>query len=201
MMKIRWMLLLASTVAAMTLAAPDTFGQTVLTDVWKDKDQRGAVKKIAVFWSLRTPQGRLLAENEVVRQLKARGISALPVYVVIEPDKFVERDEAVTKLKDLGVDAVLVLRMIDRRTAQSPIAAAGPPDAVRLSAYYQSVYDASTKDDADMAYVEMNLFAVKNEARIWAARSVTKVDTVNQQALSDFIAVIIDRLAADRMIP
>jgi hypothetical protein len=49
--------------------------------------------------------------------------------------------------------------------------------------------------------VETNLFDVKTERRIWTARSVSKVDVVNQKIVSDFTGVMIDRLAADGMIP
>jgi len=184
----------------MIIAGASSAAQTVLTDVWKDKGHRGMVKKIAVFWMAQAPQNRLLAENEFVRQLKERGIIAIPVYVVIPPDKFVERDAAVTMIRDLGVDAVLTLRVTDKRTVQSPISAPGPADRKRLSDYYTYVYDAPTWDASEPAYLETNLFEVKTERRIWTARSVTKVDVVDQKALSDFIKLMIDRLASDGMI-
>ena len=134
-------MLLLSMLAVMTMAAA-AFGQTVLTDVWKDKSQRGKTKKIAVFWIARAPQNRLLAENEFVRQLKERGIDAMPLYVVIPPDKFVERDAAVKMIRELGVDALLTLRVIDKQTAQTTIPAPDPADRTRLSDYYERVYDA-----------------------------------------------------------
>jgi hypothetical protein len=56
-------------------------------------------------------------------------------------------------------------------------------------------------DPSGPAYLETILFDVKTERRIWTARSVTKVDVIDQKALSDFISLMIDRLAADKMIP
>ena len=185
----------------MIIAGASSAAQTVLTDIWKDKDHRVVVKKIAVFWMARAPQNRLLAENEFVRQLKERGMVAMPVYVVIPPDKFVERGAAVTMIRDLGADAIIILRVIDKRTAQTPIPAPNPADRTRLSDYYQYVYDAPTKDASDIAYLETNFFDVKTEKRIWTARSVTKAEVVDQQAVSDFIKLMIDRLASDGMIP
>jgi hypothetical protein len=179
----------------------DFVAQTVLTDVWKDKDHRGMVKKIAVFWMAKAPENRLLAENEFVRQLKERGTAAIPFYVIIPPDKIVKRDVAVNMIRDLDVDAVLTLRVTDKRTAQSPIPAPDPADRTRLSDYYTYVYDTPTKDASDIAYLETNLIDVKSEHRIWTARSVTKVQEVNHQAVSDFIKLMIDRLASDGMIP
>jgi len=193
-------MLLLSMLAVMTMAAA-AFGQTVLTDVWKDKSQRGKTKKIAVFWIARAPQNRLLAENEFVRQLKERGIDAMPLYVVIPPDKFVERDAAVKMIRELGVDALLTLRVIDKQTAQTTIPAPDPADRTRLSDYYERVYDAPVRDASDIAYLETNVFDVKTEKRIWTARSVSKAQVVDQQALTDFIKIMIDRLAGDGMIP
>jgi hypothetical protein len=179
----RRIMLLVWMMVAMALVGTTAFGQTVLTDVWKDKDRPGAVKKIAVFWNARVPQNRLLAENEFVRQLKARSLVAMPVYVVIPPDKLVERDAALMKIRELGADAVLTLRIIDKETAQSRISDPGPTVPSRLSDYYQNVYDAPVRDESDLAYLETNLFEVNSGRRIWTARSVTKVGVVDQKAL------------------
>lgn len=188
-------------IAIMTMQGQTASAQTVLTDIWKDKDYRGPLKKIAVFWIAAVAENRLVAENEFVRQLKARGIIAMPVYVVIPPDKLVERDAALTKIRDLGVDAILILRLTDRLTAQSQIPQDGPTGPSRLSGYYQYIYDTPTIARTEPAYVETNLFDVKNERRIWTARSVSKVDVINKKIVSDFTGVMIDRLASDGMIP
>jgi hypothetical protein len=92
-----------------------------------------------------------------------------------------------------------VLRATDKKTVQSPIA--GPEGPSRLPDYYQLIYDTPVKDESGLAYLEMNLFDVKTERRVWSARSVTMVDTVDQKAISDFVGVIIERLAADRLLP
>ena len=139
-------MLLALIMVVMTLAGTVAFGQTVLTDVWKDKDYRGTAKKVMVFWIVQAPQNRLLAENEFVRQLKARGLSALPAYVIIEPDKLVDRDTAVKKIKDLGVEALLTLRVTNKQTVQSTIPDPGKTNLSQLASYYQYIYDAPTVD-------------------------------------------------------
>jgi hypothetical protein len=188
-------------IEAMTILGQAAAAQTVLTDIWKDKNYHGPLKKIAVFWIAAVPENRILAENEFVRQLKARGITTMPIYVVIPPDKLVERDVAMTKIRDLGVDAVLILRLTDRLTVQSQIPKDGPTNTSRLSSYYQYVYDMPTLGTSEPAYVETNLFDVKTERSIWTARSVSKVDVVNQEIVSNFARTMIDLLASDGMIP
>ena len=180
-------ILFLSILAVMTMQGPVASAQTVLTDVWKDKNHRGPLKKMAVFWIAAVPEKRVLAENEFVRQLKARGINTMPVYVVIPPDKLVERDAALEKIRGLGVDAILILRLTDRLTAQAPIPKDGPTGPSGLSGYYQYVYDMPVLGASEPAYVETNLFDVKTERSIWTTRSVSKVDVVDQKIVSDFI--------------
>jgi hypothetical protein len=183
----------------LSLAGSASYGgsKTTLTDVWKDKEYQGTVSKIAVFLIVQDRGRRILWEDEFVRQLKARGTNAMPLYVVIPPDKFVDREAALTKMSDLGADVVLIVRLVDKLTAQATIPA---PDPSRRSGYYEYIYDAPVRDTSEPAYLETNLFDVKTAQRVWTARSVTKVDAADQKLFSDFITLMIDRLASDKMI-
>ena len=190
-----------SLIAVLASAGTPAIAQTVMTDVWRDKQQIVPVQKVSVLWIARVMQSRLLAENEFVRQLKMRGLAAMPGYVVIPPDHQVEREEVLVKFRDLGVDAVVILRVINKQAAQTPIPATGPIGPAHLTGFYQFVYDAQVTDEPGPVYLETNVFDVRTGKRVWTARSVTKVDVVDQKALSDFIGLMIDRLAADAMIP
>ena len=190
-----------SLMAIVAAAGTPAISQTVLTDVWKDKGQVGPVQKVSVLWLARAKQSRLLAENEFVRQLEMRGLAAMPGYVVVPPDRQVEKEEVLAKFRDLGVDAVVILRVINKQAAQTPIPAAGPIGPAHLTGFYQFVYDAPVPDEAGPVYLETNVFDVRTGKRAWAARSVTKVDVVDQKAVSDFITLMIERMAADKLIP
>ena len=192
---------LLSLLTVMIMSGAFVAAQTVLTDVWKDKEQVGHVQKVSVLWLARAKQSRLLAENEFVRQIKMRGLAAMPAYVVIPPDRQVEKEEVLDKFRELGVDIVVILRVINKQAAQTPIPAAGPIGPAHLTGFYQFVYDAPVPDEPGPVYLETNVFDVRNGKRVWAARSVTKVDVVDQQAVSDFIRLMIDRLASDGMVP
>jgi hypothetical protein len=175
--------------------------KTSLKDVWKDKEQHIVVRKIAVFWIAATPQNRLLAENEFVRQLKERGLIAMPGYVIIPPERFVERDAVMTKIRELRVDTVLTLRVVSKLTGKTDFPKSGPPGPSDLSGYYQFVYDEPVADTSGSVYLETVLFDAASGIRVWAARSVTKVDVVDQKVLQDFVETMIDRLVSDKMIP
>jgi hypothetical protein len=179
-----------------------SYAQTVLTDVWKDKEYRGPVRKIAVFWIAPDRARRIQNEDVFMSQLKARGTDALPVYVVIPPDKMVDSETALAKISSLGADGILTMRLVDKITIQTqiPEPGKGPTESSRWSGYYHYVYDAPTRNEDEPAYVETILFDVKTGKRVWTARSVTKVDVINQKLITDFIGLIIDRLATDKMI-
>ncbi len=185
------------------LAGVSSHAQTVLTDVWKDKEYRGPVKKIAVFCIAQDRARRISFEDAFISQLKARGTDAMPVYIVIPPDKMVDSETALTKIRGLGADVILTLRLVSKETIQTQIPEpekTGPTESSRWSNYYRYVYDAPIKDKDEPAYLETNLFDVKNQKRVWTARSVTKVDVINQKLVADFIGIITDRLASDKMI-
>jgi hypothetical protein len=177
--------------------------QTILTDVWKDKEYVSTVKKIAIFWIDQDRARRIIIEDEFMRQLKARGIDALPVYVVIPPDKMVERDAAMAKIRNLGAGAVLTVRLVSKETVQSQIPDPAKKDSgesSRWSSYYHYVYDAPARDKDEPAYIETILFDAATEQRVWAARSVSKIEVANLEVVTSIIKSLLDRLASDKMI-
>jgi hypothetical protein len=138
-----------------------------------------------------------------MRQLKARGIDALPVYVVIPPDKMVEREAALTKIRNLGAGAVLTIRLVSKETIQSQITDPAKKDSgesSRWSGYYHYVYDTQTRDKDEPAYIETIFFDAATEQRVWAARSVSKIEVANQEVVVSIIKALLDRLASDKMI-
>jgi hypothetical protein len=185
------------------MSATASYAQTVLTDVWKDKEYRGTANKIVVFWVVQDRARRILMEDEFVRQLKARGTVGMPGYVIIPPEKMVEREAALEKIRGLGADAVLVIRLIDRVTAitniPEPAAREGSGPAAG-SRFYEYLYDPPTVPEGEPVYLETVLFDVRTGQRVWAARSVTKVDPAVKGTVMDFIEGMMQRLAADRMI-
>jgi len=177
-----------------------SYGQTVLTDVWKDKEYRITANKIAVFWITQDRARRILHEDEFVRQLKARGTAGMPMYVVIPPDKMVDKETALAKVTGLGADTVLTLRLIDKLTARTNIpepAKTGQPSGSR---FYEYAYDPMTIPEGEPAYIETVLFDARTGERIWVARSVSKFTVIDQKTVSEFIGGMIDRLVADKMI-
>ncbi len=186
-------------IAALSLIALTAQARTVISDKWKDKDFTGPVKKIVVFCIMHDRAGRILFEDEFVRQVKARGINALPGYIIIPQDKFVEKDAALAKMRSLGADVILSTRLIDKVAMETALSGPGPNDP-REPGFYGYVYDPGTRGDSEPAYLETNLIDLKTERRVWTARSKTKVEVVNKELIVDYIELMIDKLVSDKMI-
>jgi hypothetical protein len=127
----------------------------------------------------------------------------VPVYIVIPPDKAVDTVTALTRIRELGADAILTLRLVDKSTIQTQIPDPATKDSAASSSwsgYYQSIRDSQKRKKDEPAYLETILFDTGTEQRVWAARSVTKVVEVNQELVTTFIRRIVDQLASDKMI-
>jgi len=190
-------------VPVLFLLGAASYAQTLLTDVWRDKEYRSTANKIAVFWIAHDRTRRILFEDDFVRQLKGRGTVGMPGYVVIPPDKMVDKETALEKVRGLGADAILTLRLIDKMTAQTKIpepAKAGQAGQSPGPRFYEYFYDPATIPDGEPAYIEIILFDVQTLQRVWVARSVTKFKAIDQKTVSEFIGGMLDRLADEKLI-
>ena len=176
---------------------------TILTTVWKDESFTGPVRKMAVIGIFKTPAIRNFFEDEFSRQLKTHGIEAVASYTIIPIDDQSDKDIVASKLRNLGMDFVLVTRLVDRKTVQTYI----PGQAYMVPGYYRSwggyyqyAYSPGYLVEDTYAYAETNIYDVKNDKLIWSARSETEISGVNQELIRSFVKIMIDRLSADAVI-
>lgn len=102
----------------------------------------------------------------------------------------VDKETAMTKIRGLGVDTVITMRLIDKLTARTNIPEPAKPGQTDLSPgprFYEYVYDPITLPDGEPAYIETILFDAQTGQRVWAARLVTKLTAIDQKAMSEFI--------------
>jgi hypothetical protein len=187
-------------ILVLSVTGGTSYARIVVSDVWKEKSYQGPAKKVVVFCVMHDAVNRILFEDEFVRQLKARGVNAMPGYVIIAPDKFVEKDVAFTKMRALGADVVLSTRLIDKVTAKAPVPEPASQGSSDKPGFYDYVYDPRTRGDNEPAYLESNLLDLKAEQRVWTARSKTKVEGISKEVIADYIELMLDKLASDKMI-
>lgn len=180
---------------------------TQLTSSWKDPSYKGQPSKIMVIGVAKKPVIKRIFEDEFVKQLNVRGIDAIASYTVM-PDKKQE-DHAViaAKLKELGADAVLISRLVSKKTVQRyvPSSVYYPPSYYgNCWDYYgycsQSVYTPGYTAEDEYALMEINLYDARNDKLIWSATSETELLGSNQDQIKSYIGVMVSAMVEQKLL-
>jgi hypothetical protein len=176
---------------------------TTLTAVWKDPGVHGTIRKVVVVGTFRTSAIRNIFEDDFVKQLRAKGVDAVASYTLIPLDELPDRDLVMSKAKEAGADAILVTRLMGKRTVSTYVP--GQPYVVpdyyyRWGPYYQYVYTPGYMAEEEYAYAETNIYNTSNNMLIWSARSETQLAGRRESTIESFVRTIVDRLSADKLI-
>ncbi len=182
---------------------------TKLVSVWQDQQFQGPLHKVFVIGIIREQGPRTLVEDEVVRQIKARGTDSVVSYPVLSTETKPDRETVLAKVKEAGADGVLVVRFLKKDIGESetPIAFYGVPQGFDMGwdAYY-SGYDAtqySLRDisyDFDVVIMETTLYEVATKRPLWSALSRTKYQGGVLDQIKPFATVIVTGLAHEKFI-
>lgn len=192
---------LSSLVLALMLL-PSCSPTTKLASVWKDDGFQNHPKKMMIIGELKNPGNRRIFEDEMVKQLKALGTDAVVSYAAIPERTGVDRDTITAKMNELGADAVLIARVVDKKTVSTYV-----PGTVRPGypgygggwhGYY--AYSQSYTVQDEFAVLQTNLYDLKADKLIWTAVSETWIMESNESLIRSFTKVIIDRLVSDKML-
>jgi hypothetical protein len=193
---------------------------TQVKQIWKDEAfQGGRLDNVLVIGVLKNNTARRAFESEFVKYFRYRGIIAVESFRVLSTDAL-EGDEArdaiVQKIKELGINAVLLTRVAGSRTAEETI------PGMTITAGYGLPYGSygAWGAYAGVAYsfpgptqpttqgyshvdkflvIETQLFDVKTEKLIWAARSETRISDSPQEEIKPYISIIAERLFRDKL--
>ena len=177
---------------------------TTLTSVWKDKNYHGKPNNIIIIMVSKSQITRELVEGEFVAGLEARGNNAVASYKFIQLDRLTDRSFIESKIQGTGADAVLISRLVDRKTIETydPGVIYGLPDFYYdWWGYYEYVVvTPGYTDETQVLFVETNLYDIKTEKLIWSARSETEVTEGDQQLIKTFVKVMIEKLASEGIV-
>ncbi|MGR8933274.1 MAG: hypothetical protein ACU837_02660 [Gammaproteobacteria bacterium] len=206
-MKIRFL----QVCAALSVFALSACATTTLTHVWKDPQWvPGTIKTMLVVGIAGEPAKRRLFEDEFAKQLRAHHINVVKSYDVISLEELNDKKGAIEKFRDIGVDAVLATRLVDKQTIDTyypPTYSYAPAGAyLGWGDYYGLGYSFMASPgyyvSEDLVKLETNIYEAKNEKLIWSALSDTWLDRASQDSvIADFIEVLTKRLTKDGVIP
>jgi hypothetical protein len=175
---------------------------TKLTSLWRDEAYQNHPQKILVIGMLKTPANRRIFEDEMVKQLKARGTDALAGYSVLPEQAEANKETITTKMNERGTDVVLIARLMDKKTVTTYIpgdARSGYPGyGGGWHGYY--AYSPGYVVQDEYALVQTNLYDLKTDKLIWTAASKTWITDNDEILIQSFIKVIIERLVSDKML-
>ena len=174
---------------------------TTLTGVWKDPAYQGPAQKIVVVGMAKQESVRNFFEDEFVKQLKARQLDAVASHTLVPLAQMNDRNLVVAKIKGIGADTVLATRLVDRKTVETYIpGAAYPSYYYSWGGYYNYVYNPGYVMQDEFAYLETNLYQTASEKLAWSARSETWIAASKMELIATYVSVMVDRLAADKLI-
>jgi hypothetical protein len=172
---------------------------TEFKSTWKDPSVSGldiAGKRVVAFVVTKNETLRRSAEDALARELQRRGVQATAGYQVIPDENLQNQNSLRRRLRELGVDGAVIMRVIDRRQEVTYEPPAGP--------YYGSFYgywDYGWAATAAPGYlrtdtivsVETLLYSVPQDKLLWVGIS----ETTDPSKLDSFIREIVDQAAKE----
>jgi len=174
---------------------------TQLNSVWKDPAYQKRPARIMVVGVFRSPLYRRVFEDEFVTQLEARGTPAIASYTVLPDTLQNDRNEIAAKVKELGVDAILITRLVSKKTVQTYVPATTyfpPPYYNSWPDYYgygyRYMYSPGYIAENEYAVMETNLYQAGSDKLIWAASAETGLGDTTQAISESYIKVMVNNM-------
>lgn len=184
---------------------------TTLTGSWRSPDYTDPVKKVYIVGVSKQETSRRLFEDEFGRSLQAYGIETVSSYKDLKNNQDADLDLLTKKVRANGADALLLTRILGKRTEQvvTPGRVSGyssePSYYVReryrpepyyrnyRSYYdrrYEMTYEPATISKFQVVTIESNLYDSASGELIWSAQLETVLDGTMQTMIHDFIEVV-----------
>jgi hypothetical protein len=183
---------------------------TEVTGVWKDAAYQSQPKRVMVIAIFKDQTVRRMVEDEFRNHLKYRGTDAVSGYEVFTGNELPSKEAVIEQVKAGGYDAVLLTRLIDTRTESRTVggsATYAPAPHYGMSMYgyygqgYTTVYTPGYQVEDRFAMIESNLYDSAAEKLVWTATSDTWMSEGNQKLVKTFVAIMMESLRKQKIVP
>jgi hypothetical protein len=167
---------LFAAVAAWTLTA---CASTRITDSWKAPGVTSLdFKKVVVIAISRDDMVRRTAEDEMVRQIQARGrAQAVASHTFLGDPEAKDVEQAKAKIGQMGFDGAVTMRLVSSAQETTYVPGSYPTPYYGFYGYYgyawPTVYDPGYLRTDTIVQVETNVYAVADEKLLWSGVSET----------------------------
>jgi hypothetical protein len=180
---------------------------TNLTSSWKDPEHQGQPRRILVIGVARRPAIKRIFEDEFVRRLEALGTEAIASYTVMLDEQQGDRAVIAAKLVEQGADAVLISRLVSKRTVQVYVPG-GPSYPPAYYGSWRDFYGVGFQAASSPGYVtedqfalmESNLYDAGSDKLIWSATSETELLGSDESRVRSYIGVLVGEMARQKVI-
>ena len=202
--------------AAVCLIFAASCSLTNLNAVWKDPQyQGGKLKNVLVVGGSTNQVIRRIFEDEFTARLKSHGTNAIPSYNIFPSEKTLEKDTIDAKSQELGIDSLLIARVVDTKTKRELT-------PTRYSNYYRGTYfynwpnrysrfysgpyprryedEGSYFSEYEVVNIETNLYDTQTGELIWSGLSNTIVGGSSELEVSSIIEAIMKSLSENQLI-
>jgi hypothetical protein len=200
--------------AACSLAAlASCAGSTQLTSSWADPaETQHNFRKIVVVGVTPKATLRRQYEDSFVAELQSRGVTGVGSYT-FGGEGQLNQEQAVAKLKEIGADAVIVTRLIDKETVNTyyppTYSSVGAPSAYYGGwyGYYNTGYSYMSSpgyvSENKVFRIETNLYDVQNDKLAWSGLTETTVSSYDapDTEVHPLIAALVYDMEKKKVIP
>ena len=176
---------------------------TKMTDICRDDNFRGTIRKVVVIGIFKEPDTRKIFEDEFAARLKARGVDATASRKIVSDAELPDKDVVIGKIRKFGADAVLVTRVMDMEMEKNYVpgqAYAVPGYYNYYGAYYSYSYRPGYTETKGSAYLETNLYDLVDEKLVWSGRSKTKLSATRYELIQAYVKTMIDGLSEAKLL-
>ncbi|HTN43189.1 MAG TPA: hypothetical protein VMN77_05255 [Nitrospiria bacterium] len=199
--------------AAMTLFGAillSSCASTQVTAAWRDDAYTQTPQKALVLLVTGKPTLLRVFEDEFSRQLKTRGIEAVPGYSLLPLDRKLDKEEIAAAAEKIHADTVLITRLVDKKSYETYYPGsvyATHPGAYNpgWNDYYSRGFDYYQATPGytvqrDILYVETQLYDVSNQHLIWSVMTETLVGDPMETEVRSFVKIIMKNLSQNRLV-
>ena len=200
--------------AALSLVAlASCAGTTQLMHSWADPAMANrGFKKIVVVGASPKNATRRLYEDDFVKDLQSRGITGVQSYTIAGEGQ-IDKDAVAAKLKEMGVDGVIVTRLVDKETVQTyypptySSVAAPAPYYGGWYGYYSMGYSYQSSPgyvaEDHVFRIETNLYDLQNDKLAWTGITETTLSSGSapESEIKPFIELLAYNMEKTKVLP
>jgi hypothetical protein len=205
-LKKRWVCRCFIIIACLVIVA--ACASTKVSTTWKNEQFQAKFGKVFVIAVMERDLLRGYMENEFLDRMKARGVEGLASHKFFSVDQMKDRAAVVAKLRELGMESVLVMRPISRGEVDRLYPGGVYLVPTNLSygwhGYYTDSYAAVVTPgygySADIFTIETRIFDVKSETLRWSAVTQTRVEGAKEKAVQPLVDALVTALVSDKLL-